>query len=196
MDNLKSEKARNTKRKIIKAAEILLMDKDIHKVSISEITKKAGVAKGTFYLYFECKEELAWSIISNNVLIISKDLEILNDAPATKETIDKLIHKSVKFSMKNKTVIKLVHHTQFLKFINYEDKNNVFEEQFISIIKNWLDKGVENEVLDIKDTRFYATFIFLSVHEILERIILGELDFELAKAEQQLKEIVHKIIGW
>ena len=40
---------------LLKTAFSIFTDKGVSKTSISEIVEKAGVAKGTFYLYFKDK---------------------------------------------------------------------------------------------------------------------------------------------
>ncbi|TCT14887.1 TetR family transcriptional regulator [Natranaerovirga pectinivora] len=193
---LKSDKAKKTKRKILEAAEALFYEKDISKTSVNEIVEKAGVAKGTFYLYFESKDELAWSLVQKGVLTFSSELEKFNYAPITKETIDYFINKMLKFTSKNKKIIRMIHQVKFLEFIHFDKKNNSIEEQYISALKKWFDRGVAQSILNIKDTEFYARFIFIAIHEFLERIILGTLEYELLEVEEELKNIINKIIGW
>ena len=40
------------------AAEALFLEKGVDATTISEITEAAGVAKGTFYVYFPSKQEM------------------------------------------------------------------------------------------------------------------------------------------
>lgn len=51
-------KKEKKQERLLEAAFHLLTHKDIHDVSISEIAKEAGIAKGTFYLYFKDKYDL------------------------------------------------------------------------------------------------------------------------------------------
>lgn len=46
-----------TKLKILNAAEKEIGEKGFHGASVSTITRQAGVAQGTFYLYFKAKED-------------------------------------------------------------------------------------------------------------------------------------------
>lgn len=46
------------KKNLLYAAQELFLEKGVSKTSISEITERAQVAKGTFYLYFTDKEAL------------------------------------------------------------------------------------------------------------------------------------------
>ena len=71
----KIEENKKIKReKLLDAAFSLFTDKEIYDTSITNIVDKAGVAKGTFYLYFKDK----WDI--NEKLILEKTQELFNDA--------------------------------------------------------------------------------------------------------------------
>lgn len=54
MDQKKEAK----KKSLLYAAQALFLEKGVSKTSISEITERAQVAKGTFYLYFTDKDDL------------------------------------------------------------------------------------------------------------------------------------------
>lgn len=54
-------------RRILDSAYALAQQRDVHLVPIDEIVKKAGVSKGTFYLYFKDKFDLISKIIIDRV---------------------------------------------------------------------------------------------------------------------------------
>jgi AcrR family transcriptional regulator len=54
----RTERGRRTLRKLLDAAAHEFGEKGFHDTSISGITGRAGVALGTFYTYFDSKEEL------------------------------------------------------------------------------------------------------------------------------------------
>lgn len=72
----------NKKKKrdsILNTAFSIFTDKGVSKTSISEIVEKAGVAKGTFYLYFKDKYDLKNKLVSHQSRLIFKNaLEALN----------------------------------------------------------------------------------------------------------------------
>ena len=57
------QKKEAKKTNLLDAAKTLFLEKDVSKTSISEITERAQVAKGTFYLYFEDKDALLEQLI-------------------------------------------------------------------------------------------------------------------------------------
>ena len=56
--NKRQQSAINTKKKLIQAALKLLKKNGLSSINVEEITKEAGVAKGTFYVYFKRKEDI------------------------------------------------------------------------------------------------------------------------------------------
>jgi AcrR family transcriptional regulator len=51
-------KGERTRRRLLEAAEQVFADLGYHDASIVKITESAGVAQGTFYLYFSSKQEI------------------------------------------------------------------------------------------------------------------------------------------
>lgn len=58
----RKEKASQTRKKIIDAAFSLMSTKSIDDVKVEDITEMAGVAKGTFYVYFKSKADVLHEI--------------------------------------------------------------------------------------------------------------------------------------
>ena len=54
--------AQETKRKLIIAGLELIKENGFNAINVEDITKKAGVAKGTFYTYFKRKEDIVLDI--------------------------------------------------------------------------------------------------------------------------------------
>ena len=54
-----------TRRRLLTAAEIEFGTKGYHGASVSSITQRADIAKGTFYLYFRSKEEMFLTLVAD-----------------------------------------------------------------------------------------------------------------------------------
>lgn len=72
---------------LLKQSEILFSKYGFQKTSISEITKSVGIAQGTFYNFFQSKEELYFTILVKEEQKVRADLINLihssNDSPKT-----------------------------------------------------------------------------------------------------------------
>jgi AcrR family transcriptional regulator len=69
----REEKKQLTKERICQAAMSLFADKGYEATKISEITDLAGVAKGTFFNYFESKEEV---MLELHISWVSSELHV------------------------------------------------------------------------------------------------------------------------
>lgn len=71
----KIERNKQTKRaSLLQASFDLFVDKGFHQTTISDISKKSGLAKGTFYLYFKDKYDL------RDQLVARKSGQLLQEA--------------------------------------------------------------------------------------------------------------------
>jgi AcrR family transcriptional regulator len=59
----KTARGRRTREKLLDAAEREFGEKGYHAVGIGDITRRAGVAAGTFYVYFGSKEEIYRALV-------------------------------------------------------------------------------------------------------------------------------------
>ena len=86
--NKRQKSAIETKRKLISAGLELIKEKGFDAINVEDITKKAGVAKGTFYIYFKRKEDIVMEISRTPFGEIADELEQMKNA----ELFDKLRH--------------------------------------------------------------------------------------------------------
>ncbi|MBQ9520710.1 MAG: TetR/AcrR family transcriptional regulator [Acholeplasmatales bacterium] len=83
-------KSNENKKRIIEVAIKLINEKGFDNVSVSEITKEAGVSKGAFYIHFESKEDL----IEKQINYYYDDLK-LDDSYSTHERLEHFLIKSI-----------------------------------------------------------------------------------------------------
>ncbi len=80
--------AQTTKRKLISTALDLIKENGFDAINVEDITKKAGVAKGTFYTYFKRKEDIVLEISRTPFSEIAQELQDMKDL----KIITKLSH--------------------------------------------------------------------------------------------------------
>ena len=61
----RTSRGRQTLRKLLDAAAIEFGEKGFHEASISGITRRAGTALGSFYTYFESKDEIFLALVKD-----------------------------------------------------------------------------------------------------------------------------------
>lgn len=110
---------------LLETAFRLFTSKGIHKTSISDIVADAGVAKGTFYLYFKDKYDI------RNKLIAHKSSEVFRKADlALKQTDISALEDRVLFLVDN-IISQLVEDKTLLGFISKNLSWGVFKNVLI-----------------------------------------------------------------
>jgi AcrR family transcriptional regulator len=81
--------AADRRKQILKAAVEVFAERGFHRTRVSDIAKRAGVAYGLIYHYFESKDEVLNSLFEENWAVF---LKVLGDLEANRElsSIDKL----------------------------------------------------------------------------------------------------------
>ena len=87
----RANKSNENKKRIIECALKLINEKGFDNVSVSEITKEAGVSKGAFYIHFKSKEDL----IEQEINIFYDEFK-LDEAKSKKERLEYFIFESIK----------------------------------------------------------------------------------------------------
>jgi len=178
------EKQALRRKRIIKAAkEILLEKEEIGKVSVRSIAKRAGIATGTFYLYFADKESLVDMIVKE---MYEELLDKIKEArSAYSNNFDKLqasMEVCIRLFLKEKYLAKILleQFPQLNATLNakYAD----IEADLVRLTKIDLDELMAEGAIPQQDTQVTATaFVGTFRQVILSWVSQGEPeDLELA----------------
>lgn len=85
--NLEKE---NIRKKLYDAANESIFQKGIRKTTVDELVRKAGIPKGTFYLYYSSKEKLLFEVILEYHRKIEKEMMERCEKEGQDISIDKL----------------------------------------------------------------------------------------------------------
>lgn len=138
--------------KLLDSAFELFTEKGVKKTSIQEIVDKAGVAKGTFYLYFKDKYDV------QDYLIIKKSKQLFNDAITSlndkniKDYADRIIFVIdfiIDEFIKNKLLLKFI--SKNLSWGIYNDKiSSVLGDSSLGLLELFT-KDIEESNINISN---------------------------------------------
>lgn len=191
---MKTNKAVETHNAIIQAAEALFMEKSVSKVTINDIVKKAGVAKGTFYLYFESKDHLVWHFLDHQLGYADKWLLEIAKYGYTEKDIDAIVDFLIQFAKRHMPLLKMIHHVRFYEFLGIKNMKNKYLSKWIEPMALWLEKGRLSGELTIEDAKFTAFFLVISIHEMFDYAILGEMPFNMDELAHEFKFLLKKLL--
>jgi AcrR family transcriptional regulator len=118
----KTKRGRKTRNKLLEAAEIEFGEKGFHEAGISGITYRAGVALGTFYTYFESKEEIFRALVSYMSRRTREWVsERITGAP-DRLTAERMgIEAFIEFARQHKSIYRIISEAEFVAPEEYRD---------------------------------------------------------------------------
>ncbi len=138
----KTARGAKTKAKLLEAAATEFGTKGYHDCMIADITGRAKVAMGTFYVYFESKEEVFRELVQHMGITtrahISKKLEgVTNRLEAERKGLIAFIE----FARANKDLYRIVMESQFVAEDAYRDYYNSFHKAYCENLANASARG-------------------------------------------------------
>lgn len=147
------EKLQNRRAKILEVGKQVLAEEGYKNVAIKTIAEKAGIATGTFYLYFANKDKLVETIAEE---MYRKLLERIRQERARySATVDKL-QASMKTCLdvfseeKQMAKILLIQAPGISKILNHKLVN--IEKELVQLVQEDLDELVEQGEIPAQDT--------------------------------------------
>lgn len=102
-----------TRQRLLDAAEALFGSKGYHATAVGDITRRAGVGQGTFYLYFEGKERVFRELIEDLSHRLRSALHVaVAEAPDRLEAEDAGLRAFLRFAAEHRTLYRIVFESQ------------------------------------------------------------------------------------
>ena len=138
----KTERGRRTRNKLLEAAEIEFGEKGFHEAGISGITYRAGVALGTFYTYFESKEEIFRALVRHMSRLTRETVaEKVAGIPDRLTTERVGIEAFIEFARKHKSIYRIITEAEFVAPKEYRDHYEGFGRAYQANLEKAARKG-------------------------------------------------------
>lgn len=185
--------------KLLKTAFELFTEKGIKDTSIQEIVEKAGVAKGTFYLYFKDKYQI------RDILIVKKSEKLFKDAlEKLRENYISNLADQVIFII-NHVINELIKAPTLLKFISKNLSWGIYHNTILKIYEETEDKeegiyqlflkGVKENNIELKNPEVTLYMIIELVSSTCFNSILYNEPLTIEEFKPYLYETIRKMIS-
>jgi AcrR family transcriptional regulator len=125
----KTARGKRTREKLLQAAEVEFGEKGYYEAAVSGITYRAGVALGTFYTYFESKEEIFQALVSYMSLRTRQWIaERIAGAPDRLTAERKGLEAYIEFARQHKGIYRIITEAEFVA-------NAAFREHYTGFAK-------------------------------------------------------------
>lgn len=188
--NSRQKQAKETKKKIFGISTKLIEKKGYNNVTVSEICKKAGIAKGTFYHHFNSKKDIIIKTYQATDLYF-KDIakNKINDYESLIQ-IKKFILYQINYAESSSfEYVKEVYKSQI-------DSGNKFfiskDRPVFKLLKNYVEKAqAENKLKSNKTAEYITNFLLRFSRGMIYDWCLHDGSYNLeSKTKEALTEIL------
>lgn len=163
------------RRQLLEAAIKVFGARGYHHSQISDIIKEAGVARGTFYLYFESKREIFDGVITTLFEMVRSQVKTLpRDAVA--DIPDQLrgnLERITNLLLGKPWLVKLLFNESVGLDHELDDRLRQFYGQLLDLIRRALKQGQEMGFVREGNIHVLATALLGSVKEVFYQYCLG-----------------------
>lgn len=192
-----SENQKNKRANILDAAYELFTSKSFKNTSIDDVVKKAGIAKGTFYLYFKDKHDLMERLIIRKSAVVFGDaLTKLNERKKISQMdfSQQIIFISeyiIDFMQANKEIIVLVQ-KKLSSCLSLFSQSSDFENLRFEI-NQLLDENTSNG-FSIDETKKRVYLVMELIGSVCYDSIIYESPFKIDEIKPFLFSSIEKIM--
>ena len=127
----KTRRGQKTREKLLQAAEIEFGERGFHEAAISGITQRAGVALGTFYVYFDSKEEVFRALVSYMGHLTRHWIaERVAESPDRLTAERRGVEAFMEFVRKHRNLYRIVSEAQFVAEDAFREYYTVFADAY------------------------------------------------------------------
>ena len=196
MSNI-AEKKNLKRNKIIEAASKLFLDKSFASTAVDDVVRMAGVAKGTFYLYFKDKYDLLDQIVSfQSAEVLKNGIALLAEKEKTAEMT--LIERSnfltdyvVDYLFEHKDLAALLNKKLSSCFRNLSSgEGGDFTPLIDTLAEDLVEKGLSKASAKMK-----IYLVIDLIGSVCCDSVLGKGPYSLEQIRPELKKAVAGILG-
>jgi AcrR family transcriptional regulator len=116
----RTDRGRRTLRKLLDAAAEEFGEKGFHEASVSSITRRAGVALGSFYTYFDSKDALFRALVADmSEKVRTSARSALTDGMNALEIERAALAAFLRFAAEHKEVYRIIDEAEFVDPASY-----------------------------------------------------------------------------
>ena len=129
----RTERGRKTLRKLLDAAAKEFGEKGFHEGSISGITRRAGVALGSFYTYFDTKDEVFRALVKDLSSRVGQEArEAMAEADGALEAERVALESFLRFARENKEIYRIIDESEFVDPECFRRHNETTAERILA----------------------------------------------------------------
>lgn len=161
----RTERGRKTMRLLLEAAAAEFGEKGFHESSIVSITQRAGVALGSFYTYFDSKDELFRALVKDMSAQVRTTVgPVIQAKPTRLEGEEAGLAAFLDFVRKHKELYRIIDEAEFVDPASYREHYETTVEGYLASLRNAAAKGeIRDDVEEVHAWAIVGMNVFLGL---------------------------------
>ncbi|MBW2733955.1 MAG: TetR/AcrR family transcriptional regulator [Deltaproteobacteria bacterium] len=191
----RAAKRRGDRRdQIIAAATEVFAEFGYHLASISEIIRRAGIARGTFYLYFDSKHAVFDSILSGAMVGLASRIRVIETASGSEpphQQAEQNIRRVLQYLYENRPLSQLLLNPGLTPDTESAQHLQAFYDRVAEMIRASLDHGINIGLVRACDTELVAPALLGAIRSVTRQLLKDD-------ATPDLDRVVGELVafGW
>lgn len=183
------------KNDLLTAAEILFRENGVDRTAVSDIVKKAGVAQGTFYNYYQSKDEIFAAVlehVSEHTMMEIQRIEERKDIGVT-EKISLISQQDFLMNRENDPLFDVLHEPRYA----YAHQKYIVSRILLlqPIYARLIRKGVEEKLFDTHYPEQAALFLLTATKFAFDPAFFTYSPEEMLQMAEAVQDINERIVG-
>lgn len=143
----KTKRGEATQEKIIDAAAAVFYEKGFYGGSISDITRRAGVGNGTFYIYFDSKLSVyRYLLLEYGKRVRSRSNKAIANCASRKEAERLGIRSFFEYVLEDQTIFNIIWESLYIDKTLFDDFYTTFSKSYVSRLKKAQQEGAIRDI--------------------------------------------------
>jgi AcrR family transcriptional regulator len=151
-------------------------EKGYHAASVTDIIERAGVARGTFYLYFESKRSMFSELLDDLFAVIDQRVKRIDrkaDAAGVVGQMRSNVEQVISCLQDNRAMLRILLSEAVGLDTNFDQKLSEFYARLCRLIEQSLSLGMDMNLIRSVNTEVVSLCILGSVKEVLYHMCMG-----------------------
>ena len=160
---------------LLSAGLAVFREKGVKGATVEDVTAAAGVAKGTFYLYFRSKDALGAALrerFALEMLQAAEEMLAGLEADDWEGRVEALVRSVIRFQLERRDLVELVFHG-----LPRPERGDVVaesERRVLELFAEAVERGAAEGRFAVADPQMTAALLFHAIHGALHDLAHGE----------------------
>ncbi|MBT2450011.1 TetR/AcrR family transcriptional regulator [Streptomyces sp. ISL-43] len=161
--------------------------------TVADITRTAGIAKGTFYLYFDSKDHVLGALWEQSVdSLITRAEAVLDDGEQWWRTLDRLLTEVIEHALENAGLRRIVYRSANARALRICRES---DERVISLLTAFVTRGSLAGAFQSAGPHWACRMLYRAADAFLHDLISARSPIDARLVTRSVLEAAHRTLG-